>query len=76
VYRNQYSTSATYHRHTSLDCEEYVVCYLGYGQVNACPPGYQLDTFTNKCSLPCSGKSTSCMHRYQAQCYTYISAGI
>jgi len=48
------SDRAYYYRHASLPCEEYVVCYLGYGKVMACPAGWQVDETNGRCSLLCN----------------------
>ena len=53
---NGLSDRAYYYRHPSLDCEEYTVCYLGYGKVMTCPPGWQIDVRNGKCSLVCNTK--------------------
>ncbi len=53
----QQSDKQYYYRHHHLECEEYIVCYLGYGKVNRCPPGWQLDVASNKCSLVCQASA-------------------
>ena len=57
-----------------LDCEQYVVCFMGVGKLQRCVPGMHINTKTGDCSEYCTGIGQGNVTVYLQSCECLFEA--